>query len=164
MNSTKNLTTQDHDRIMHLLAEEPVSVTEYFSDPESLRLNSPDTLQTAVYPKSGGYQLWSKDSFGGLDCHGVYPSMEQALVAEKALVTEGLNQANDWLMAQLDDELAGRSTCNISWEYPLCFKDNTDYPDGCDLASWPDVLDFFQRVRHHVFEKEDPGSIYSWEL
>jgi hypothetical protein len=164
MNITENLTTQDHDRIMHLLAAEPVSVNEYFADPESQRWDNPDTLQTALYPKGGGYQLWSQDSRGGLECHGVYPSKDQALAAEKELVTEALNQANAWLMAQMDAEWAARPVCQISWSYPLRFKDNTDYPGGLELSSWADVLDFFHRVRFHVFEKEDPGSIYSWEL
>jgi hypothetical protein len=86
------------------------------------------------------------------------------LAAEKELVTEALNQANAWLMAQMDAEWAARPVCQIRWSYPLRFKDNTDYPDGLELSSWADVLDFFQRVRHHVFEKEDPGSTYSCEL
>ena len=150
--------------IMQLLAEEPVSVTQYFADPESQRLNSPDTLQTAVYRKGGGYQLWSQDSCGGLECHGVYPSMEQALAAEKELLTEALNQANDWLMAQMDAEWAARPVCQVRWSYPLSFKDNTDFPGGWEISSWADVLDFFQRVRPSVFEDEEPGSIYHWEL
>jgi hypothetical protein len=164
MNSRENLSTQDRDRIMHLLAAEPVSVEEYFADPESQRWNHPETLQTAVFRNRGEYQLWSQDSCGGLECHGVYPSMNQALAAEKELVTETLKQANDWLMAQLDEEWAARPVCQTRWTYPLTFKDNTDYPDGWKLYFWPEVLDFFQRIRHQVFEKEDPGSIYSWEL
>lgn len=164
MNITENITTQDHDRIMHLLAAEPVSVTEYFADPESQRSNSPDTLQTAVFRKCGEYQLWSQDSCAGLECHGVYPSLDQALKVEKELVTEAISQANDWLMAQMDEEWAARPVCQIKWNYPLLFKDNTDYPAGWELSSWADVLDFFQRVRHQVFEKEEPGGRYSWEL
>ena len=160
----RELTSNERDRLVHLLTEEPASVIEYFPDPESQRLNSPNTLLTAVNQKSREFELWSTDDDSDLKCEGIFATMGEALVAERELSARVLHDADEWLTTQMDEEWANRSPCHIKWEYPLSFSDNTDFPDGWELSSWEEVLDFFQRIRPHVFEPEEPGCAYQWNL
>ena len=164
MNPQPSLTSKQRNRIMHLLATAPTSINEYFTDLESERLGEPDTFETVVLKRANRFEIWSTESGTNLEFHGVFISMKKAKEAEKVFVSEVMEEARQCISDLHAEAWAARPGSRVSWEYPMRFRDNTDFQHGSELNSEAEVLDFFQRVRFHIFEEEAPGSIYTWDL
>lgn len=159
-----SLTTQDRDRLVHLLATAPITLYEYYRDPESERSLDVSALRTAILDRNGGFEVWREDSCEGMSFDGTYPTIKEARAAESEAARRAVNAINAHMEKELDKEWKNRPACPVKWKFPMVFTDATDYEHGWPLHSKEQVLDFLANQRACIFEPDEPGSIYWWSL
>lgn len=158
------LTSSERAKILGLLERAPVTELSYHASLHDERVGNENTLRTAIVKRGGRFEVWFDDTTLDPTYEGAFSTVAAAQEAEQKLVNMAMGQIISFLDAERDEEWTKRPLCPVKWKYPMVFTDATDYRYGWDLQDKADLLDFLISFRAHIFEPDEPGSLYWWSL